>query len=655
MLHFVALALSCMLPVVSLALLYGIAGSLLATAHRPSDWRHALLLGSAVGATLVVAITEGLSLVSRFQRGWVLAAWIAVVAGAAFHRVRLRALRPPAGGAVPSPRAPRWSALDSVMLVTIGLYCALLAIVAISYPPNNYDSMTYHMARVAHWIQAQSVAFYPTGVMMQVRGAPFAEYAIAHLQLLARGDRLANLVQWYAMVVSAVGASAIAAEFGATRRRQIAAALFTISLPMGILQATSTQNDYVVAAWMVCFVVFALRFALEPQSWPHVVAMGLSLGLAVLTKQTALAYASGFCIVVSVVAFLRLRSRAVPAGAAVCAIVLVMNAGFVLRTQRVYGAPLGPRAGLTNEIHSVRAVSSNAIRNLAINFTSSTGIGAVDSFAAWMMNILRSLHALTNLSPVDPRTTLTTSEDPFATRARMHEDLAGNLVHSVLAMLALAAAAFAVVRRPGAGARDGWLRVPPMAAYAACLLVGALFFCYQFKWQVWGTRLQLSLFVLASPLIATTLFRASDRLIGVVATLVGVLGLAWVQGNATRPFNSSLLTGRLDRTAWYFVNRPDLLPTFGALTDAVAASACRRIGLRISADPFEYPLWVLLDQRGVHPRLKHVEAHGYVPIAPDPQFEPCAVISAGTDARYSAAPARRVGGFVLYSLGSSIP
>ena len=40
---------------------------------------------------------------------------------------------------------------------------------------------------------------------------------------------------------------------------------------------------------------------------------------------------------------------------------------------------------------------------------------------------------------------------------------------------------------------------PLPMVYAACVAVGVLFFCYEFKWQMWGTRLQLSLFVLACP------------------------------------------------------------------------------------------------------------------------------------------------------------
>ncbi len=75
--------------------------------------------------------------------------------------------------------------------------------------------MSYHLARVAHWGQNHTVAFYPTHIVRQLYQPPWAEYAMLHLYILAGGDRLANLVQWVAMAVSLVGVSVIARQLGA--------------------------------------------------------------------------------------------------------------------------------------------------------------------------------------------------------------------------------------------------------------------------------------------------------------------------------------------------------------------------------------------------------------------------------------------------------
>ena len=103
------------------------------------------------------------------------------------------------------------------------------------------------MAQVRHWIQQQSVAHYPTHITRQLFSNPWAEFTIAHLFLLTGTDRLANSVQWFSMVGSLIAVSLIAARLGADKRGEVLAAVVAATIPMGILQASSTQNDYVTA------------------------------------------------------------------------------------------------------------------------------------------------------------------------------------------------------------------------------------------------------------------------------------------------------------------------------------------------------------------------------------------------------------------------
>jgi hypothetical protein len=48
-------------------------------------------------------------------------------------------------------------------------------VLALITPPNMYDSMTYHMSRVVHWIQNGSLAHYPTSIGRQLFLPPGAE------------------------------------------------------------------------------------------------------------------------------------------------------------------------------------------------------------------------------------------------------------------------------------------------------------------------------------------------------------------------------------------------------------------------------------------------------------------------------------------------
>ena len=103
----------------------------------------------------------------------------------------------------------------SFLAAAIALTTAVIALVA---PPNNWDSMTYHMSRVEHWRVNNSVAHYPTNIEWQLYLNPWAEFAILQFQTLGFGsDRLANLVQWFAFVGSMVGVSLLVRILGGAR------------------------------------------------------------------------------------------------------------------------------------------------------------------------------------------------------------------------------------------------------------------------------------------------------------------------------------------------------------------------------------------------------------------------------------------------------
>src|SRR6266542_2522369 len=186
------------------------------SSRRLADWRVAFLYAALAVGVLLVTLTEGLSVIQALTAPALTAAWLG--ATLVFGVMILR---------MPHAR-PRWRSWLGTAIVSA---------------PNTVDSMAYHLARVAHWAQDQTVAPYPTNIRRQLALAPGAEFAILHLQLLSGSDRFASLPQWASMVGALVGVSAIAAQLGAPRPAQIFAALVCASLPIGILQSTSTQND----------------------------------------------------------------------------------------------------------------------------------------------------------------------------------------------------------------------------------------------------------------------------------------------------------------------------------------------------------------------------------------------------------------------------
>ena len=123
--------------------------------------------------------------------------------------------------------------LDWILLGGIVFYLVMTALVAFLAPPNTFDSLNYHMARVAHWAQNQSLRHFVTGLDIQNSNTPGAEAAILNTFVLTGGDQWSNFIAWAAYAGSAIGAAWIASGFGAPKSGQWLAAIFALTLPDG--------------------------------------------------------------------------------------------------------------------------------------------------------------------------------------------------------------------------------------------------------------------------------------------------------------------------------------------------------------------------------------------------------------------------------------
>jgi hypothetical protein len=575
------------------------------------DWRCAALSAAVGWGTLVALATEALSLLAKLEFLWVLGFWslVNVVLFTAYFKYF---------SALPSSQLRESdNKLGLPFLVSLcGLALAALAtlLIAVSAPPNNWDSMTYHMSRVVHWIQNSSVNHYPTSIDRQLWLNPWAEFAITHFQILSGGDRFANMVQWLCMVGSLLGVSLVAKQLGANSSQQVVAGVFAGTLPMGILQATSTQTDYVVAFWLICFIHFGLRLILL-KSWdkalPDSTLTGLSLGFAVATKGTAYVFALPFALWIGFVTF---KAKAWKPLALILAIALSINLGHYARNLDLYGNALGPPPvpNLTNESHSLAAGISNVLRNTALHLST-----PVKSVNRHIEKGLGRFHGLVGIDISDPRTSFS---DFLIPTLAFNEDTSGNPIHFFLIVVSLAGVALSKL-----GSRL-------IGYYAISAVVSFLLFCVLLKWQPFNSRLHLPFFVLMSPLVAVMLMKIfGEKAAYAVCGLLLVCALPWLLLNQSRPvLASDLLPKKLEfalmfdnpklskayetsvftqsRPGQMFKNRPELQRHYEAATAFVKSRGYRNIGISIGGDDWEYPFWDLLNRDEAHPvRIEHFE------------------------------------------------
>lgn len=610
------------LPLAYLGILFTVGNSRFGT-----DWRQATLRAALLWMAYLVFLTEFLSVFDTITATSILIGWLIPIILSGIYLWRVYK----AGGKIRLPKMDRpegW--LDWALLGGIFFYLGMTALVAFLAPPNTFDSLNYHMARVAHWVQDQSLRHYVTGLDIQNSNTPGAEMIILNVFVLAGGDQWSNFIAWAAYTGSAIGAAWIVSCFGAPKTGQRLAGIFALTLPMAIAQATSTMNDGAAAFWLLCVAAEVVSFGKTSEPI-GLLFLGLAAGEAFLTKATSAGYLLPFGIWTAVLAFRQLKARQfLLYGALSLGLALALNTGFITRNLLTYETLVDPTMSElhSNQLRNGQGVTSNFIRTIGQQLgTPFPRVNAAEYI------VINKLHQWLGIDVNDPRTT---SIGKFRISApKFNEVRVINPVHMFLVLLA-AVLMFVKIRHME---KSVWI-------YALVLFFGLLIYSYLFKWQIFGSRLHLSLLILCAPLVGYIFSSTFRRNFFAHAVGIGllVLSLPWLFRIEQRPLldnpegipfagKSLLDTSRED---WYFVTAGNKTEMKGIAT-AIAEAQCDQVGIVISGSSPEYLYWITLDAPRPGSRIEWITSNSATLELQDPSFIPCAVIceSCGGDDRFN--------------------
>jgi len=486
-----------------------------------------------------------------------------------------------------------------VVVISVGTLAVTLFL-AIWGPPNNADSLGYHLPRVMYWLQYQSVDHFATHDLRHVSISPLAGYGLLWLTALSGGDQLLNLVQWVSYLWISVVAGLVMARLAGSRIGGLLAVALLAATPMAIAEATTTQSDLVGALW----VVLAIGFVIERRKTMisrrlYVAGLGGASLLAAATKTTALV---SMGVVVLVAALVELMSGG---GAQVKshgtrslyrALILGLSAFIgaalgllpqAIRNQITFGSISGETFGLLTERQDLTVVAGNSLRIVIRN------LGVPTSLSDHVNMRLPSLFEFLRIPWVDPEA-VGYEHLPFISLAR-NEDYAPRPVQLVLGLLA--AIVLLVWRRFSLDAR--LIAAMGVGMFLATALI--------WKWNEWGNRFLIQVMfaftvclaiLLWSFLVSQGRLAAPGRmLVGLFVLGVCVYGLVVSLTIQYRPIMdpSSVLTISRELRYFYVGGQQQAAGLPELLERVSCAQPGDSIGIPTGSPVESYFMWVFLN------------------------------------------------------------
>lgn len=196
--------------------------------------------------------------------------------------------------------------------------------------------------------------------------------------------------------------------------------------------------------------------------------------------------------------------------------------------------------------------------------------------------------------------------------ATPNEDFAATSFHLILGIIATAVLLISTI-----------VKKNPQQ-FTSLSLLGAvilrfLLFCLLLKWQIWGNRLMLPIFILSTPAIGYfVIYYLSKSIRMTLLCLLATIALTYSLTSVYHPLiplpkiwtnvnlSESILLAK--RTNLYFRGNDKQLETYkNFVKQEIEVKNCRIIGLNIEKDDLEYPLWVIMAEESLNPfKIKHI-------------------------------------------------
>lgn len=522
-------------------------------------------------------------------------------------------------------------ALIWIMLAILGILSLVLLFGTIFTVPYNYDSMTYHLARIGYWIDHKSVAHYITNIDRQVYSPVLAEYNLLHMMLLSDNDTFLNFFQYFCMFAAAYFIYKCAQKLGVNQLFALFGAFIFMLMPLTISQSITTQNDLFAALIFILFVYKLLdvicydKIILNAEQTLDIVMLGLLVGYAYLAKTSVCA---------SMVMFMpwlliaRLRKKddfkklIGCVGIALAGIVVTISETLI-RTFLSSGSLMTSTASgnIMVATKNVKYIIVNILKNFSMLITQNyyrplngfiyrIAIGAGEKLQVEVNHEAIAFHGFDFLHHMNMGDDMYSHDKTPSAFVAYLAVIAGVILIGMIVVAVFKRLSHRKIQE--ISSRGNQIKQELSIGFAISAWLSLGFIMALLRWQPWGTRLMY-------PALAVTVIMSVDMLyclmrrwkkpitvavLGILIVLATMLAVPSVSYNL-QPAVEFVKGGCQNRINQYFKSnhRED---GYAKMIELAQNDQAKDIGLIISGDGYDYPLWLMLREDYPEAKLRHL-------------------------------------------------
>lgn len=607
-----------------------------------SDKFEAFSQSILIFSVLLLAITNVLSVFHICNRAFVFVSWCLVLLGTMTLYVSKFGLSLPKLSLSPKSLYETYikerTIMEKIMIFLAVILCAILFIGGLFTVPYNYDSMTYHLARIGHWIDNESVNHFVTNIDRQIYSPVLAEYFLFHIMLLTGSDTFVNLLQYAAMIVCALFIYKSARLLNTKRPFATLCAFLFLTMPLTISQSVTTQNDLFAAMWFAMFIYYFLWFIkrkeliFDKEERSRLICIGIIVGLAFITKTSVCASMIMFMPWLVIVRLYR-KDKFVTLikSAALSGFCLVAVISESLIRNLLSSGTIMPDTASANIMVATKNVAY-IIVNILKNFALTTTQHLSDALNGFMCRV--AIHTGAALQVVVNHEAISFHGFDFVTHmnrgANMYSHdvtpsaLVGYLAFFSGVFILIYIAVILVTVWKKKLPKDS--NAPLTIGFSVSCLLSWGFIMALLRWQPWGTRLMYPALAMTVIMIGHLLGlfftnkKAQTAVLSLLLVFTFLLSTNSLLYNM-EPAITNLKEGCTNRMERYFEynDRYEAYNDMIGCVKELVSNSETTVGVCISGDGYDYPLWLMFRNELSNVTLQHLrlDAPNLVADAPD--------------------------------------